>query len=71
MADFIPKIAKYRGLLSQLLKKEPPPWNQAHTAVVHHLKHLLEKLTHLQILVNGHRLLQTDANKIQWGTVFF
>lgn len=71
MVDVIPKIAKYRGSLSQLLKKKSAPWNQSHITVVHHLKHLSNKLPPLQISGNGHWILQTDASKTQWGAVLF
>ena len=34
MSDFIPKISKYKNCLAQLLKKNSPEWNSAHTEVV-------------------------------------
>lgn len=71
MADFIPHIVKYRGPLSQLLKKNPPPWDQNHTTAVRKLKELSTALPPLQILGDGHRILQTDASHKQWGAVLF
>ncbi|KAK9287735.1 hypothetical protein L1049_016175 [Liquidambar formosana] len=40
IADFIPKVAIHRNSLSQLLKKNPPPWNTSHTVAVQTLKML-------------------------------
>ena len=71
MADFIPQIVKYRGPLSQLLKKNPPPWDSKHTSAVQKLKELSETLPPLQIPGDGHRVLQTDASDKQWGAVLF
>lgn len=71
MADFIPNIVKYRGPLSQLLKKSPPPWDQNHSTAVRKLTQLSANLPPLQIPRDGHCILQTDASDKQWGAVLF
>ena len=57
MADFIPKVSKYRNCLAQLLKKSPQEWNSVHTKAVQQLKKLAEKLPPLQIPRPGKRIL--------------
>lgn len=71
MADFIPKISKYRNCLAQLLKKSPLEWNSVHTEAVQQLKKLAEKLPPLQIPGSGKRILQTDASDEYWAAALF
>ena len=44
MKDFIPHIAHYRSILSQLLQKSPLKWNLTHARAVHKLKELSAQL---------------------------
>lgn len=44
MVDFVPHIAIHRSYLSQLLKKDAPPWDKIHTETVQFLKACSTKL---------------------------
>nr|XP_012568598.1 uncharacterized protein LOC101496717 [Cicer arietinum] len=67
--NFIPKLARYTSPLSQLLKKNPPPWEPKHTEAVKTLKRIAQTPPALKIPGNGKRILQTDASDHYWGAI--
>ncbi|WJX33005.1 hypothetical protein P8452_21263 [Trifolium repens] len=67
--DFIPKLAKYTSPLSQLLRKNPPPWGTKQTEAVKALKKIAQTPPALKIPGDGKRILQTDASDHYWGAV--
>ena len=70
MKDFIPQIAQYRSVLSQLLQKTPPRWTTAHATAIQKLKEFSAQLPVLQIPTpTGRRILQTDASSSYWGAI--
>lgn len=60
--NFISKLAKYTSPLSQLLRKNPPPWEMKHTEAVKALKRDTQTPPALKIHGNGKKILQTDAS---------
>ncbi|KAK8957121.1 hypothetical protein KSP39_PZI000021 [Platanthera zijinensis] len=69
MAEFIDDLVKFRSPLTNQLKKEAPPWNDACTNAVKKLKSLSKDLPPLQIPSSGRRILQTDASDHFWGVI--
>lgn len=53
MTDFIPHVTKERFLLTQLLKKGSPPWNNIHTKGVKSLNKKVESLPLFKFLAQG------------------
>nr|KYP34603.1 polyprotein [Cajanus cajan] len=68
--DFIPKVARYTSPLSQMLKKDSPPWGPEQTQVVQEIKKIAQNLPALKIPGNGKRIIQADASDHYWGAVF-
>lgn len=66
---FIPKIAQYIGVLTPLLRKQPPPWTQEHTTAIQKLKTICQDPPPLTIPTTGKRILQTDASDHCWSVI--
>ncbi|KAH9668333.1 hypothetical protein KPL70_021375 [Citrus sinensis] len=56
-------------LLSALLKKKPPAWNDNHTLVVITLKKIAQDPPPLKLITDGKPILQTDASDESWGAI--
>ena len=67
--DFIPRASQHTSILSQMLKKSPPPWTQSHTHAVIELKKISQLPPALTIPSDGRLILQTDASDSYWGAV--
>ncbi|KAH9801941.1 hypothetical protein KPL71_001211 [Citrus sinensis] len=68
--DFILKVTIHTSQLSRMLKKQCPPWGPAQTKAVKQLKVITQFPPPLRIPINGHRILQTDANDDYWSAIF-
>ncbi|KAH9649345.1 transposon Tf2-7 polyprotein [Citrus sinensis] len=69
IGDFIPHVDRYTHHLSALLKKKPPEWNADHTNAVTTLKQIAQNLPPLKLIIDGKRILQTDASDDSWGAI--
>ncbi|KAH9769474.1 hypothetical protein KPL71_012014 [Citrus sinensis] len=67
--DFIPHVDHYTHHLSVLLKKKPPEWNTDHTNAVTTLKQIAQNPPPLKLIIDGQRILQTDASDDSWGAI--
>ncbi|KAH9734792.1 hypothetical protein KPL71_017508 [Citrus sinensis] len=67
--DFIPHVDHYTHHLSALLKKQPPEWNTDHTNAVTTLKQIAQNPPPLKLIIDGKRILQTDASDDSWGAI--
>ena len=57
LRDFVPRLSELTRPLSDMLKRQPPPWSQEKTAAVKKLKEIMQTLPPLQIHSDGKRIL--------------
>ncbi|KAH9769531.1 hypothetical protein KPL71_012037 [Citrus sinensis] len=67
--DFIPKVAIHTSQLSCMLKRHTPPWGQAQTEAVKHLKKIAQSPPPLRISTTGQHILHIDASDNFWSTI--
>jgi len=70
VSDFIPKLRQTCALLYKRLKKNPSPWTDAHTQIVHKVKLHVKALPCLGIPhPHAFMIVETDASDIGYGGI--
>ncbi|XP_070011010.1 putative mitochondrial protein AtMg00860 [Nicotiana tabacum] len=69
--DFIPNISIYISPLTEMLKKNAPPWGKKQDEAVKEIKEIYKNVKSLYIPSDGKKILQTDANNEYWSAVLF
>eukprot|EP01018_Ginkgo_biloba_P011617 Gb_40217 [translate_table: standard] len=68
-AGYYSNIARDRKVLQERLKKDPIPWNNSMTQVVHNIKMTCQHLPPLKIPGTGLNIIEVDASSDYWGAI--